>query len=67
MIPGRLDHRSSAGGSAASTLALTVMVRPFTPHLAAALADAEPARSEDDIFTACIMRLIDAARPNDRR
>ena len=43
------------------------MVRPFTPHLAAALADAEPARSEDDIFTACIMRLIDAARPNDRR
>jgi AcrR family transcriptional regulator len=33
------------------------------PNLAAALADAGPARGEDDIFESCIMRLIEVARP----
>lgn len=33
------------------------------PHLAAALATAEPPRSEDDVFESCIQRLIDVARP----
>jgi hypothetical protein len=31
------------------------------PNLAAALAVAGPARSEDDIFESCITRLIDVA------
>jgi AcrR family transcriptional regulator len=33
------------------------------PHLAAALAAAGPARSEDDVFESCIQRLIDVAGP----
>jgi hypothetical protein len=31
------------------------------PNLAAALATAGPARPEDDVFTSCILRLIDVA------
>ena len=33
------------------------------PNLAAALAEAGPARGEDDIFESCILRLIEVARP----
>lgn len=33
------------------------------PNLAAALATAEPARSEDYVFESCIQRLIDQHRP----
>jgi AcrR family transcriptional regulator len=33
------------------------------PHLAAALAAADPAHSEDDVFESCIQRLIDVAGP----
>lgn len=34
-------------------------------NLAAALATADPARGEDEIFESCIARLIDVAGPND--
>jgi hypothetical protein len=33
------------------------------PNLAAALAAADPPRSQDDIFGSCIERLIDLAEP----
>ena len=36
------------------------------PNLAAALAGAGPARSQDDIFGSCIERLIDLAEPRPR-
>jgi hypothetical protein len=36
------------------------------PHLAAALAVAEPARDEDGIFESCILRLADVARLDSR-
>jgi AcrR family transcriptional regulator len=36
------------------------------PSLAAALAEAGPARGDQDIFESCVARLIDAARPSDR-
>jgi AcrR family transcriptional regulator len=37
------------------------------PHLAAALAAAGPARSEDDVFESCIQRLIDVAGPGNNQ
>jgi AcrR family transcriptional regulator len=63
----RASTGSSAGeqaGAAVEAFARAAASGRY-PHLAAALAEAGPVRGEDDVFESCIMRLIDAARPND--
>jgi AcrR family transcriptional regulator len=65
--------RAGTGASAHEQAA--AQIQPFAraaasgryPNLAAALAIAGPARSEEDVFESCIMRLIDAARPGSPR
>ena len=66
------DERAGTGTSAHDQAAAQVQVFARAaasgqyPSLAAALAEAGPVRSEEDVFESCIMRLIDVARPNDR-
>jgi len=66
------DERAGTGTSAQDQAAAQVQVFARAaasgqyPSLAAALAEAGPVRSEEDVFESCIMRLIDVARPNDR-